>query len=151
MEFYSNEHYTPETLELYLSKNLLFEYLKILDLSCLEEAKRLIECDDITEPRLVILKALEFEIRSRYLSSKSSNVRIKFDIQNPKRYSKKTLKYFLYIHRLTDYLQTLSDYELERCNDLAFDDIFDDECAILDAVKLEQEYRISDRALKPKK
>lgn len=149
MEYYSNEHYNPKALELYLSKNLLLEYLKILDISCLEEAKRLIECDDLTKERMVIYRALELEIKNRYLSEKITRVKINFNIQSPKRYSKKTLLYFLYINRLTDYLTTLSDEELERCHDIACDDIFDDECKILDAVRTKQEYREQTKAEKP--
>lgn len=141
MEIYSNEYYNPQTLELYLEKNLLFEYLKVLDIPVLEEAKSLIECDDLTANRIVILKAIELELKSKYLQDKSKHAKMHFNINTPKRYSKKTLLYFLYINRLTDFLTTLADEELERCHNIACDDIFEDECKILDAVKQEEEYR----------
>lgn len=152
MKIYSCEHYNPKILEIYLHNDLLFEYLKILDLKTLENAKRLIECDDILGDRIVILKALELEIKTRYAQEEKIQKYSSYSSNSPEvRHSKKVLKYFLFINRLTDYLQTLTDEELERCYDLGADDIFDDECNILDSVRLEQEYRASDRALKSQK
>ncbi len=144
MELILCNHYYPKVLEEYAANELLLEYLKILDDTTLEVAKRLIECDDLNELRMAILHAINSEIAYR-----KSNPNASFETKyyGNIKYSKNTLKYFLCIHRLTDYLTTLNDIELDACHwTIAADDILEDEANILDAIKNEQQYRTTEKA-----
>lgn len=146
----ANNYIYPSTLELYLEKGLLVEYLKSLDEDSLEYARDYIEMDDLTETRLLIMDLInkEFEIRA---NNRASRLYHSFDRVIPMIPTyigkfviseKRTLTIFLAAHKLTEYLQTLTDAELEQSErNLYVDDITGDALDILSAIRIEKEYR----------
>ena len=62
------------------------------------------------------------------------------------RSEKSTLTLFLANHKLTEYLQTLDDSELEQAErNLLVDDIVDEALDILSAIRIEKEYRLQNK------
>lgn len=129
----------PKTLEFYLQKGLLIEYLMSLDDESLEEAKQYIVCDDIIGLRIPILLNIENELRTRKLNPIASK---KITIKEQSRTLKNTLIIFLANNKLTDYLQTLTWNELlEAEMYLYYDDIVGEVIDIISAIRMEKEYR----------
>lgn len=146
----ANNYIYPSTLELYLEKGLLVEYLKALDEDSLEYARDYIEMDDLTETRMLIMDLInkEFLIRA---TNRATRLYSTYDRVIPMiptyigkfvRSEKRTLTIFLANHKLTEYLQTLTDTELEQAErNLYVDDIVGDALDILSAIRIEKEYR----------
>lgn len=146
----ANNYIYPSTLEIYLEKGLLVEYLKSLDEDSLEYARDYIEMDDLTETRMLIMDLInkEFEIRATNRATRLYPTYDRFIPMIPTyigkfvRSEKRTLTIFLANHKLTEYLQTLTDAELEQAErNLYVDDIVGDALDILSAIRIEKEYR----------
>lgn len=150
----ANNYIYPTTLEMYLEKGLLGEYLQALDEDSLEYAMDYIEKDDITEIRQLILGLIQKEFQSRD-EERLSRIYPRYDRVYPMfptyigrfiRSEKSTLTLFLANHKLTEYLQTLDDSELEQAErNLLVDDIVDEALDILSAIKIEKEYRLQNK------
>ena len=145
----ANNYIYPATLEMYLEKGLLYEYQQVLDADSLEYAMDYIEKDDITETRHLILGLIKKEIQtrayniaSRVYSQAKVYPMIPTYIGRFVRSEKSTLTLFLANHKLTEYLQTLDDSELEQAErNLYVDDLVGDALDILSAIRIEKEYR----------
>ena len=145
----ANNYIYPSTLELYLEKGLLVEYLQALDEDSLEYARDYIEMDDLTETRLLIMNLIkkEFTIRAYNIASRVYGQAkvypmIPTYIGKFVRSEKRTLTIFLANHKLTEYLQTLTDGELEQAErNLYVDDLVGNALDILSAIRIEKEYR----------
>lgn len=150
----ANNYIYPTTLESYLEKGLLVEYLKSLDEDSLEYAMDYIEKDDITEIRQLILGLIQKEFQSRD-EERLSRMYPRYDRVYPMlptyigrfvRSEIRTLTIFLANHKLTEYLQTLDDSELEQAErNLYVDDIVGDALDILSAIRIEKEYRLQNK------
>ena len=153
-----NEMYIfPSTLEDYLEKGLLIQYLHALDDKNLEMAMDFIEMDEITDVRQMILNLIikEFEIRENEIIQKpyfsydyeDGTLRMPFFPNDFVRTEKRTLTIFLAAHKLTDFLQTLTDSELilaERNSH--FGELDSETIDIQSAIQIEQEYRAQAKA-----
>lgn len=145
----ANNYIYPSTLELYLEKGLLVEYLHALDGDSLESARDYIEMDDLTETRLLIMNLIKkefiiraYNIASRVYAQAKVYPMIPTHIGKFVRSEKRTLTIFLANHKLTEYLQTLTDEELEQAErNLYVDDLVGDALDILSAIRIEKEYR----------
>lgn len=146
----ANNYIYPATLEMYLEKGLLYEYLQVLDADSLEYAMDYIEKDDITETRHLILGLIKKELVAK-AEAIASRVYPRYDRVYPMiptyigrfvRSEKSTLTLFLANHKLTEYLQTLDNSELEQAErNLMVDDLVDEALDILSAIRIEKEYR----------
>lgn len=147
----------PSTLEDYLEKGLLMQYLYALDDKNLEMAMDFIKMDEITEVRQMILNLIKKELEIRetkripkfYFSYdyEDETPRIPFSPNDFVRTEKRTLTLFLAAHKLTDFLQTLTDSELiiaER--NLRFGELDSETIDIQSAIQIEQEYRAQAKA-----
>ena len=147
----------PSTLEDYLEKDLLIQYLHALDDKNLEMAMDFIEMDEITDVRQMILDLIEkeFEIRENermpqfYFSYdyEDETPRMPIFPNDFVRTEKRTLTIFLAAHKLTDFLQTLTDSELiiaER--NLRFGELDSETIDIQSAIQIEKEYRAQAKA-----
>lgn len=149
----------PTTLELYLEKGLLVEYLQALDEDSLEYAHDYIEKDDLTETRVLIMNLIkkEFTIRAYNIASRVYGQAKVYPmlptyIGKFVRSEKRTLTIFLANHKLTEYLQTLTDGELEQAErNLFVDDLVGDALDILSAIRIEKEYRAQNKTEQNKK
>lgn len=142
----ANFYILPQTLESYLEKDLLLEYLRALDADSLEYALDYIESDDIVDLRENILSLIQTELKNRLVKPGQPYT------GKYVRTTKKTLTIFLANHKLTEYLQTLSDYELECAErDLYIDDIKGDAVEILAAIRIEKEYRSQEETIEKNK
>lgn len=145
----ANAYILPQTLEFYLEKGMIIEYLHSFDNDSLEYAMDFIEADEITEKRKLILLLIKKEFNNRIKYPKTS---IQTYIGKFIKSGKRTLTIFLASHKLTDYLQTLSDEELHDAEtNLYMDDIVGDAENILDAIRTEKEYRQQQLTVAPKK
>ncbi len=135
------DHYVlPTTLESYLEKGLLVEYLRSLDDDSIELAMDYIEMDDVNEVRQLIYDLIQKEFRFREANMRK--IRFPQYIGKTIVNEKRTLTLFLASHKLTEYLQTLNDWELELAeSNLYMDDIVGDAIDILSAIQIEKEYR----------
>lgn len=136
----ANNYMYPTTLESYLEKGLLKEYLMCLDSSSLEYAMDYILEQERTEIRELILKAIQEEFKIR--DNNKGKVRLPIYMGRFIKTEKNTLLIFLANHKLSDYLQSLSDTELDDAErNLYMDDIVGDALEILSAIRIEKEYR----------
>lgn len=136
----ANNYMYPTTLESYLEKGLLKEYLMCLDSSSLEYAMDYILEQERTEIRELILKAIQEEFKIR--DNNKGKVRLPIYMGRFIKTEKNTLLIFLANHKLSDYLQSLSDTELDDAErNLYMDDIVGNALEILSAIRIEKEYR----------
>lgn len=136
----ANNYMYPTTLESYLEKGLLKEYLMSLDSSSLEYAMDYILEQERTEIRELILKAIQEEFKIR--DNNKGKVRLPIYMGRFIKTEKNTLLIFLANHKLSDYLQSLSATELDDAErNLYMDDIVGDALEILSAIRIEKEYR----------
>ncbi len=140
----ANNYIYPKTLEAFLESNMLIEYLKALDEDSIEYAMDYIEAEELTEIRKLILSLInkEFQIRDENRRKVKYPSYIGRHIITEKR----TLTIFLANHKLTDYLQTLTDNELDQAErNLYMDDIVGDALEILCSIRIEKEYRTQEK------
>ncbi len=141
IKIYHPDHYVlPATLEKYLERGLLLEYLRTLDDDSLELAIDYLEMDDIDEVKHIIYNLIQKEFKFR-----EDNCRKAKFPQYIGKYivsEKRTLAVFLANHKLTEYLQTLDNFELDMAEkNLYVDDIAGIAIDILGAIRIEKEYR----------
>lgn len=145
----NNKYIFPSTLEEYLKKDLLIQYLNALDDKNLEMAMYFIEMDEITEVRQMILNLIKNELKMRtkermprHYPSYNEVMPIFQTLNAFIRAEKRTLTIFLANNKLTEYLKTLTDGELQVAEgNLYINDITADTMDILSAIRIEKEYR----------
>ena len=146
---FANSYIYPATLESYLKKDMLIEYLRSLDEDSLEYAMDYLEAEEPSENRNLILSLIqnEFKLRAEaraarmYPANKVYSIFPRYTGKHI-RTERSTLTIFLANNKLTEYLQTLTDGELEVAErNLYVDDITDEIVDIISAIRNEKEYR----------
>lgn len=145
----ANSYIYPATLESYLKKDMLIEYLRSLDEDSLEYAMDYLEAEEPSENRNIILSLIQNEFKLRdearaarmYPTNKVYSIFPRYTGKHI-RTERSTLTIFLANNKLTEYLQTLTDGELEVAErNLYVDDITDEIVDIISAIRNEKEYR----------